>query len=248
METVLETPTHDSTIPTPLSPNPAPLYAKCLTCPDFVTACRGVDITLLSGSAEKRNYHKAIKKEYGFLIKDIYALVKNTIGKSTTEEYFGPGTGDYKWLTVTTIHNALLFLVAQKKGLPLCEHSCSSSSSEVRNQLAAADLNLAAANVNMANLQTECDDLRRRLAQDVADNGYAVAVAKVALYAPDNSREEYYLAAGPAADAVLTEVTAQSGPSACRTAADTVFLPADCHHWGRKRYAVKLMEILQKKQ
>lgn len=177
METVLETPTHDSTIPTPLSPNPAPLYAKCLTCPDFVTACRGVDITLLSGSAEKRNYHKAIKKENGFLIKDIYALVKDTIGKSTTEEYFGPGTGDYKWLTVTTIHNALLYLVAQKKGLPLCEHSCSSSSSEVRNQLAAADLNLAAANVNMANLQTECDDLRRRLAD--SDGSHIAQIAEI---------------------------------------------------------------------
>lgn len=91
-------------------------------------------------------------------------------------------------------------------------------------------------------------DLRRRLAQDVAAGGYAVAVAKVVLYAPDNSREEYYLAAGPAADTVLTEVTAQSGPSARRTAADEVFLPADCRHWGRKRYAVKLMEILQKKE
>ena len=177
METVLDMSTHDSTIPTTLSPNPAPLYAKCLSCPDFVTACRGVDITLLSGSAEKRNYHKAIKKEYGFLIKDIYALVKDTIGKSTTEEYFGPGTSDYKWLTVTTIHNALLFLVAQKKGLPLCEHSCSSSSSEVRNQLAAADLNLAAANVTNASLQAECDDLRRRLAD--SDGSHIVQLAEI---------------------------------------------------------------------
>ena len=177
METVLDAPTHDSTISIPLSPNSAPLYAKCLSCPDFVTACRGVDITLLSGSAEKRNYHKAIKKEYGFLTKDIYALVKDTIGKSTTEEYFGPGTGDYKWLTVTTIHNALLLLVADKKGLPLCEHSCSASSSEVRNQLAAADLNLAAANMTIANMQAECDDLRRRLSD--ADGNYVAQLAEI---------------------------------------------------------------------
>ena len=147
-----------------LLPNLPPLYAKCLSCPDFVTACRGVDITSLSGAEEKRNYHKAIKKEFGFLLKDIYPLVKSVIGKSTTDEYFGSGTGDYKWTTVVTIHNALLSLVAQKKGMPLCENSCSASSSEVRTQLAAAELNVAAANVNLANMQAECDDLRRRIA------------------------------------------------------------------------------------
>lgn len=146
-----------------LSPNLPSLYAKCLSCPDFVTACRGVDITSLSGAAEKRNYHKAIKKEFGFLLKDIYPLVKSVIGKSTTDEYFGSGPGDYKWTTVVTIHNALLSLVAQKKGMPLCENSCSESSSEVRAQLAAAELNVAAANVNLANMQAERDDLRRRL-------------------------------------------------------------------------------------
>lgn len=87
--------------------------------------------------------------------------------------------------------------------------------------------------------------VRRRLAQDAAT--YAVAVAKIALYAPDDSREEIYLAAGTATDAVLELVLTHSGPAARRTAPDAVFLPAECHHWGRKRYAVKLIEILQKK-
>lgn len=93
-----------------------------------------------------------------------------------------------------------------------------------------------------------CPDLsvvRRRLAED--GEKYAVAVAKVVLYAPDDSREEIYLAAGPAADLVLTEVAQSSGFSAKRVAEDQVCLPADCFHWGRKRYAVKLIEILQKK-
>ena len=177
MQNAPDTLPQESVIPSPLSPNPTPLYAKCLSCPDFVTACRGVDITSLGGAEEKRAYHKAIKKEFGFLMKDIYPLVKTVIGKTTTDEYFGSGSGDYKWTTVTTIHNALLYLVAQKKGMPLCEHSCSASSSEVRNQLAAADLNLAAANVNMANLQTECDDLRRRLAD--ADGTHLAQLAEI---------------------------------------------------------------------
>ena len=153
----------ESVIQPPLLQDSPPLYAKCLSCPDFVTACRGVDLTLLSGADEKRAYHKAIRKEFGFLLKDIYPLVKHVIGKTTTDEYFGPGSGDYKWTTAITIHNALLSLVAQKKGMPLCENSCSASSSEVRNQLAAADLNIAAANLNLANKEAECEDLRRRL-------------------------------------------------------------------------------------
>lgn len=89
--------------------------------------------------------------------------------------------------------------------------------------------------------------VRRRLAQDVAACGYAAAVAKIVLYAPDDTREEIYLAAGPSADVVLTEVLARSGGSAERTAADAVHLPADCYHWGRKRYAAHLVELLCKK-
>lgn len=88
--------------------------------------------------------------------------------------------------------------------------------------------------------------VRRRLAQDAANYGYAAAVAKIVLYA-DDTREEIYLAAGPAADIVLTEVQAQSGAAAQRIAHDEIFLPAACYHWGRKRYAVKLLEKLQKK-
>lgn len=167
----------ENMIESTLLPNSPPLYAKCLSCPDFVTACRGIDITSLSGAVEKRNYHKAIKKEYGFLLKDIYPLVKSVIGKSTTDEYFGSGSGDYKWTTVVTIHNALLSLVAQKKGMPLCENSCSASSSEVRTQLAAAELNVAAANVNLANMQAERDDLRRRLAD--SDGSHISQIADI---------------------------------------------------------------------
>lgn len=95
--------------------------------------------------------------------------------------------------------------------------------------------------------QGHCPDLaavRHRLAQDART--YSVAVAKIAMYAEDNTREEIYLAAGSAADTVLTEVQTRSGGSATRAAEDMVFLPADCYHWGRKRYANHLIEILVK--
>ena len=73
----------ESVIQPPLLQDSPPLYAKCLSCPDFVTACRGVDLTLLSGAAEKRAYHKAIRKKFGFLLKDIYLPIKDVIGKTT---------------------------------------------------------------------------------------------------------------------------------------------------------------------
>lgn len=96
--------------------------------------------------------------------------------------------------------------------------------------------------------QGNCPDLdavRRRLAQDAQT--YSVAVAKIVMYAPDDTREEIYLAAGAAADRVLAEVQLRSGGSATRAAEDMVLLPANCHHWGRKRYANHLVEILTKK-
>ena len=43
--------------------------------------------------------------------------------------------------------------------------------------LAAADLNLAAANVNLANMQAECDDLRRRLSD--ADGSHIAQLADI---------------------------------------------------------------------
>ena len=160
-----------------LSPHIAPAFAKCLACPDFCTSCRGIDITSLNGAEEKRAYHKAIKKEYGFVLKDIYKLCKNVIGESTTNEYFGSGAGDYKWTTVVTIHNALLLLVAQKKGLPLFTNSCSSFSSEVRNQLAAAELNMATSDLKRAQAEAESEDLRRRLAD--SDGSHLATVADI---------------------------------------------------------------------
>ena len=176
MNNTLEPLQGESVNPSLLLPHNPSAYAECLSCPDFVTSCRGIDLTSLSGAEEKRAYHKAIKKEYGFVLKDIYKLCKNVIGESTINEYFGSGSSDYKWTTVTTIHNALLYLVAQKKGLPLCENSCSSFSSEVRNQLAAADLKVAAAELKAAQHETDTAGLRQKLTDTKAKHISQISV------------------------------------------------------------------------
>ena len=71
-------------------------------------------------------------------------------------------------------------------------------------------------------------------------------VAKVVLHHPDGTREEYYLADGAHADTLLTVVQASAGADAQRVAPDRVYLPKACRHWGRKRYAAHLIEILSK--
>ena len=71
-------------------------------------------------------------------------------------------------------------------------------------------------------------------------------VAKIVLHHPDGTREEHYLADGLHADTLLTVVQSAAGADAQRVAEDTVFLPQTCHHWGRKRYAAHLIEILSK--
>ena len=159
-----------------LSPSSGPLYSKCLSCPDFGQSCRGYDLTSFSGIEEVRTYHKVIRKAKNIQLRLIYNLAKN-ISESTINEYFGAGLKDFKWTTVISIHNALLVLCGNRVSLPPIVHSCPSASSEYRNQLAASGLKIAAADVTIANLQAECDDLRRRIAD--SDGSYTTQLAKI---------------------------------------------------------------------
>lgn len=92
-----------------------------------------------------------------------------------------------------------------------------------------------------------CPDLaavRRLLASDETPT----RVAKIVLHSPtDDTRTEYYLAAGQGADKVLEVVAMAAGDRARRESADTVFLPENASHWGRKRYAGPLTALLQQK-
>ena len=89
-----------------------------------------------------------------------------------------------------------------------------------------------------------CPDLEavRRLL--TADTAAPTRVAKVVLHhREDNTREEYYLAAGEWADDLLKLVQTAAGEDATRLQDWLVYLPATCHHWGRKRYALRLAEL-----
>ena len=90
----------------------------------------------------------------------------------------------------------------------------------------------------------DLDAVRRLLEQDEAPT----RIAKIVLNSRDDAtRTEYYLAAGKGAQRVLETVLTVSGESACRVSDDTVFLPQTAAHYGRKRYAERLVSLLQEK-
>lgn len=88
-------------------------------------------------------------------------------------------------------------------------------------------------------------EVRRLLAEDAAPT----RVAKIVLYhrGDERTREEYYLAAGERADALLDLVRTRAGASAWRADRDLLYLPADCRHYGRKHYALRLAALFGEK-
>lgn len=88
-----------------------------------------------------------------------------TISENTVNEYFSNVEKDYKVTTVMAIDAAISSICGNRVGLPPLDHACPTSSSEVRQQLAAADMKLAAAELRAAQSETDVDELRRHLAE-----------------------------------------------------------------------------------
>jgi hypothetical protein len=144
--------------------NSTPIYAKCLACPDYGTSCRGLDLRYFGDVATIRAFHKALKKSHPNITLKAIAAAAPTISGDTINEYFSNvARNDYRWTTVVAIDNAMVTLCGNRVGMPPIDHSCPEASSESRNKLAAAQLQLAAADLNLATVQAECDELRRRL-------------------------------------------------------------------------------------
>lgn len=148
----------------PEKPDSTPPWHRCLSCEDWGVSCRGFDITSLSDIEEVRTADRAIRRAKNITIKSIADCAKQKISDSTVSEYFGNEKKDYKFTTVATIHQSMLQVYSRIKGIPLPVHSCPASSSEMRNQLAAADLKIAAAELRAAQSETDLDALRQKLA------------------------------------------------------------------------------------
>lgn len=145
-------------------PNQIPGWQKCLLCADYGAICNGASLGTFGNIASIRTFHKTIKKIRKIPLKAI-ANVATTISENTVNEYFSNVEKDYKVTTVMAIDAAISSICGNRVGLPPLDHACPTSSSEVRQQLAAADMKLAAAELRAAQSETDVDELRRRLTE-----------------------------------------------------------------------------------
>lgn len=145
------------------STNALPGYWNCLTCSDLGVSCNGPSLRTLGDIATVRSFHKELRKVRKITLRAIYEAAPQ-ISETTINEYFSNAVKDFKWTTVSHIDHALLSICGNRVGLPPLDHACPASSSDVRNQLAAADLKLAAAELRAAQSETDLDALRQKLA------------------------------------------------------------------------------------
>lgn len=143
--------------------NVLPGYWNCLTCNDLGVSCNGPSLRTLGDITTVRTFHKELRKARSITLRAIYKAAPQ-ISETTINEYFSNAVKDFKWTTVSHIDHALLSICGNRVGLPPLDHACPASSSDVRNQLAAADLKLAAAELRAAQSETDLDALRQKLA------------------------------------------------------------------------------------
>lgn len=148
---------------TPETPNLAPGWQKCLSCSDYGISCNGPSLGSLGNIDSVRSFHKAIRKVRKLSLKAI-ADASPSISDSTINEYFSNVIKDYKWTTVSAIDTALLSICGNRVGAMPLDNTCPASSTEIRNQISAAELKVAAAELKAAQCETDATGLMQRLA------------------------------------------------------------------------------------
>ena len=150
--------------PTTESPNMLPGYWNCLRCDDLGLTCNGPSLRTLGDIGAVRTFHRELKRIRKITNHAVYEAANRIVSETTINEYFSNAAKDFKWTTVSHIDHALLAICGNRVGLPPLDHACPASSSDVRNQLAAADLKLAAAELRAAQSETDVTALRQKLA------------------------------------------------------------------------------------
>ena len=148
------------------SPNMLPGYWNCLKCDDLGVTCNGPSLRTLGDIGAVRTFHKELKRVRKITNHAVYEVANRIVSETTINEYFSNAVKDFKWTTVSHIDHALLAICGNRVGMPPLDHACPASSSDVRNQLAAADLKLAAAELRAAQCETDVTALRQKLADN----------------------------------------------------------------------------------
>ena len=160
--------------PIPESHNSIPGWYNCLECNDLGVTCNGPSMRTLGGIASARAFHKELAKRRTINTKSVAKLVEDKISEATVYDYFSPADKDFKWTTVFIICDALISICGDRVGLPPLTNPCPASSSEIRAQLAAAELKVAAAELKaaqsegtVAELQGQIIDVKARSAERI---------------------------------------------------------------------------------
>lgn len=165
------------------TPNVVPGWQKCLSCSDYGVSCNGPSLGSLGSIDSVRSFHKAMKKARKLSLKTI-ADAAPTISDTSINEYFSNVVKDYKWTTVSAIDTAMACICGNRVGAMPLDNTCPASSSEIRSQIAAYELKLAAADLKAAQHETDTTGLVQKLAETKAKH-----IAQIAQLEANHARD-----------------------------------------------------------
>lgn len=135
-------------------------YEPCITCKDLGRNCKGPKLAALGTIANVREYHRRLRSSHKITMKQIFQLTEREISNATVKDYFSHEAKDFRWATVSLIDNALTVICGDCVGLPPAYlPNCPATSSEIKEQISAAETKLKAA-------EEECLILQEKIAEN----------------------------------------------------------------------------------
>lgn len=135
-------------------------YEPCITCKDLGRNCKGPKLAALGTISNVREYHRRLRSSRKISMKQIFQLTEHEISNATVKDYFSHEEKDFRWATVSLIDNALTVICGDCVGLPPAYlPNCPATSSEIKEQIAAAESKLKAA-------EEECIALQSKIAEN----------------------------------------------------------------------------------
>ena len=128
-----------------------PIYQKCLKCSELGKVCNGQKLTAFGSTEAVRNYHRLLRAERKIPLSKIYSAAPQ-IGHGTINDYFGRGSQDFKWTTVSSIDSALVAICGDRVGQPPVDGFCPADFADLRNRNESLSARLDEAETEIARL------------------------------------------------------------------------------------------------
>lgn len=135
-------------------------YEPCLTCKDLGRNCKGPKLAALGTISNVREYHRRLRSAHQITMKQIVQLTSRDISEATVKDYFSHEEKGFQWSTVSLIDNALTVICGDCVGLPpVYIPNCPATSSDIQDQINAANDMLQASEAACAALQAQIVDM-----------------------------------------------------------------------------------------